>query len=110
MNEPCRKSYKMTEDKFKAEIEKAKDHAYVFIAYHKVEGPIRIIPSPGTTVVCEGEYLPNDLIEILNFLKETKRENIVETECDTSYYVHGSPGCRIKVTKSGEYKVICDED
>lgn len=103
------KSYVMTEDKFKDEIESQKEQAYVFVAYDRIDGkPIKIIPSPGTTVVCEGEHLPNDLIEILNLLRE-HGENIVETECDTSYFVHGSPGCRIKVTKSGEYKVICDE-
>jgi hypothetical protein len=54
-----------------------------------------------------GEDISADFIKILKEL-EAKGEKIVETQCETSFYVHGSPGCRIKKTASGGYKVICD--
>ena len=97
-----------TKDNFYKEIEAAIDDSLYFVAYDKKTGePIKIIASPHANVIKVGENLSADFIEILKEL-EAKGEKLVETNCETSFYVHGSPGCRIKKTASGGYKVICD--
>lgn len=97
-----------TEENFYKEIKAAIDNSLYFVAYDKKTGePIKIIASPEANVMRVGENLSADFIEILKEL-EAKGEKLVETNCETSYYVHGSPGCRIKKTASGGYKVICD--
>jgi arginine/lysine/ornithine decarboxylase len=107
MKDPNWQEYVMTEEMFEKEIAAAKKEASLFVAYRRTDGqPLKIIASPGTKVVCEGENLSDHLIAILKRLEESG-EKIVETECETSFYVHGSPGCRIKKTASGEYKVVC---
>jgi hypothetical protein len=97
-----------TKELFYQEIEAAIDKALFFVAYDKRTGePTKIIASPGANVRMTGEDLSADFIKILKEL-EAKGEKLVETQCETSFYVHGSPGCRIKKTASGGYKVICD--
>ena len=97
-----------TKEQFYQEIETAIDNALFFVAYDKRTGePSKIIASPGANVRMAGENLSADFIKILKEL-EAKGEKVVETQCESSFYVHGSPGCRIKKTAAGGYKVICD--
>lgn len=97
-----------TEKKFYEEIGAAIDDALFFVAYDRKTGePTKIIASPKAKVRMTGTDLSADFIKILKAL-EAEGEKVVETNCETSFSVHGSPGCRIKKTASGEYKVICD--
>ncbi len=99
-----------TEKMFYAEIEANKDRAIFFVAYDKKTGqPIKVIAAPNTFILTEGDNLSTDFASVLKLIEaRDKGDKIVETTCETSFYVHGSPGCRIKKTASGEYKVICD--
>jgi len=97
-----------TREQFYQQIESAIDNSVYFVAYDKKTGqPTEIIASPGMTVLREGESLSTELLDVLKEL-EALGEKVVETQCETSFYVHGSPGCRIKQTASGAFKVICN--
>ena len=101
-----------TKEKFNDEIDTAAGQALYFVAYDKVTGqPFAVIASPGTEVFIDGtkKNLVNDFIDVLKRLEEhAGKPQKVETSCDMSFYVHGSPGCRIKKLASGGYKVVCN--
>ena len=97
-----------TREQFYQQIERAIDNSIYFVAYDKKTGqPLEIIATPGMTVLREGENLSTELLDVLKEL-EALGEKIVETHCETSFFVHGSPGCRIIKTASGAFKVICN--
>jgi len=100
-----------TRAKFDSEINAAVDQAVYFVAYDKSTGqPFAMIASPGTEVLMDGtkKSLAEDLITVLNKLQERAgKHQKVEVTCDQSYYIHGSPGCRIKKLANGGYKVVC---
>lgn len=99
-----------TEKIFYEEIEAYKERAIFFVAYDKKSGqPIEVIAAPNTIILMEGDNLSTDFATVLKQIEaRDKGEKIVDTTCETSFYVHGSPGCRIKKLASGGYKVICD--
>lgn len=107
-----------TEAMFYEEIKKALEkRPLYFVAYERGESgqPVAIIASPGADVfedgtVKDGVNINNldTLVGVLKRIQEKRGENFVDTTCETSFYVHGSPGCRIKKLASGGYKVICD--
>ncbi|WP_372682313.1 hypothetical protein [Desulfosarcina sp.] len=111
---PAMADGKQTEESFYQEIKEAlKEKPLYFVAYEKGERgqPVAIIPAPGAMVMTTENGRLNEintLVKVLKLIQEARNENFVETTCETSFYVHGSPGCRIKKMASGEYKVICD--
>ena len=101
-----------TKESFNSEIHAAAEQALYFVAYDKITGqPFAVIASPGTEVIIDGtkEKLAKDFIDVLKRLEEhAGKPQEVEASCDMSYYVHGSPGCRIKQLANGGYKVVCN--
>lgn len=107
-----------TEAMFYEEIKKAlEERPLYFVAYERGERgqPVAIIASPGADVFEDGTGKDGvninkieTLVGVLKRIQEKRSENFVDTTCETSFYVHGSPGCRIKKIASGGYKVICD--
>lgn len=113
---PAMAEGKQTEESFYQEIKEAlnlKEKPLYFVAYERGERgqPVAIIAAPGAMVMTTEDGRINEintLVKVLKLIQEARNENFVETTCETSFYVHGSPGCRIKKMASGEYKVICD--
>ena len=114
---PAMAEGKQTEKSFYQEIKAALElepKPLYFVAYEGGERgqPVAIIAAPGAMVMMTENDKINEidtLVKVLRQIQEARKEKFVETTCETSFYVHGSPGCRIKKTASGEYKVICDE-
>ena len=107
---------KQTVESFYQEIKDAlnlKEKPLSFVAYEGGDRgqPVAIIAAPGAMVLTTENGNINEietLVNVLKLIQKVRNENFVETTCETSFYVHGSPGCRIKKTATGEYKVICD--
>ena len=107
---------KQTKELFYQEIKDALElepRPLYFVAYEggKSGQPVAIIAAPGAMVMTTENGKINEietLVKVLKQIQEARKENFVDTTCETSFYVHGSPGCRIKKMASGEYKVICD--
>jgi hypothetical protein len=105
-----------TEEQFWAAIKENLPNSMFFVVYDKESGePVEVIPSPGTkTIWNEPITKPEHLVEVLDRInqefekRDEKKEKFLDTIQETSYYVHGSPGCRTKKTASGRTRVVCD--
>lgn len=105
-----------TEEKFWAAIKENLRNSVFFVVYEKGSGePVEVIPSPGKKTIWNDPITkPEHLMEVLDRINQEfekqkeKKEKFLDTIQETSYYVHGSPGCRSKKTASGRTRVVCD--